>query len=607
MEGLPLLPGYSFSDVTRTKHFKPRLFEWRNGYPLVKHSKAGIGNTPLDVQSVLFTRGLDSVRYDPSLTYGRTKNYKPETLKPHFVLYDKKCLTFKAFFKQGVPNSPDEHFRVRLVNIVYFLEDDTITVMEPPVQNAGFPQGRIVTRNRIRKPNGESFYHWKDLNTGIEIEIYGIVYHLCSCDSYTREYLMSQGVELNDDECLPQDPYTRKRMSQNTVKTSITPSCEDKMYKFLAYDKKILRFWAVWDDRDSEHGTLNFFKIHYYLGDDEMEVIEEIEPNSGKDMKPVLVRKSKIPKNWRKVREDFPSIYMEKIEEDFTEHYGIKDLVIGNTLFIYGRRFLLVNCDNYTRVFYREMLRIEQPPPIDMTPKKTVAPSYSLPRYSGFGTHEDSLQSWNSFIPKPPKKDLIRYLLNMRKILRYMAVMDYIHPEDKDRRFVLEYRLSDGCLSVHETRLHNSGFEGGKFLAFTLVPKPNTSYDNPEYYTPVDFTLGSIVNCFGHRFKIIGIDLAVYRYMEANPEKFRPEVVSEVRKHLVREGHLNEDIKDVAEYRKHEEIAEPVIYPNAPEYNVQQVRAAKEQMKLDPPDCTPINQQMRQQMVTNGEKNLCKS
>lgn len=73
-------------------------------------------------------------RFDPSLTYGRKKKTALSLFKPHFVLYDKKCLTFFAFFRESVNDSPDENYRVRLVNIIYFLEDDTITVMEPLVQ-----------------------------------------------------------------------------------------------------------------------------------------------------------------------------------------------------------------------------------------------------------------------------------------------------------------------------------------------------------------------------------------------------------------------------------------------------------------------------------------
>jgi hypothetical protein len=75
-----------------------------------------------------------SHRFDPSLTYGRVKKYPVSRFIPHFALYDKKCLTFRAFFKQSVFESPLEHCRVRQVNIIYFLEDDTITVMEPEVK-----------------------------------------------------------------------------------------------------------------------------------------------------------------------------------------------------------------------------------------------------------------------------------------------------------------------------------------------------------------------------------------------------------------------------------------------------------------------------------------
>ena len=79
--------------------------------------------------------------YDPSLTYGRKKRYPFPVFKPHFVEYDKKCLTFFGYFKQSVFESPQEHLRIRKVNVLYFLEDDTVTVMEPPIEV------RIVLQN----------------------------------------------------------------------------------------------------------------------------------------------------------------------------------------------------------------------------------------------------------------------------------------------------------------------------------------------------------------------------------------------------------------------------------------------------------------------------
>lgn len=91
----------------------------------------GIGGQELDINSVAYIQSQDPVRYDLSLTYGRTRSVAPPQFIPHYALYDQKCLTFKAFFKQSVTESPLEYYRVRKVNIIYFLEDDTITVMEP--------------------------------------------------------------------------------------------------------------------------------------------------------------------------------------------------------------------------------------------------------------------------------------------------------------------------------------------------------------------------------------------------------------------------------------------------------------------------------------------
>lgn len=145
-------------------------------------------------------------RYDAVLTYGRVKHAAVEPFKPHFVRYDKVKLTFKAFFKQTVPESGNEHYRIRLVNIMYFMDDDTMTVIEPKVevtfdaristdyrrqkknffQNCGYPQGRLVRRSKIPKNLNGEFYYWKDLNIGIDIDMFGIVYHITDCDQFTK-------------------------------------------------------------------------------------------------------------------------------------------------------------------------------------------------------------------------------------------------------------------------------------------------------------------------------------------------------------------------------------------------------------------------------------
>ncbi|XP_075234707.1 EF-hand domain-containing protein 1-like [Lycorma delicatula] len=549
MEGMPLLPGYYFRDPTQSSFNIPHTLEYRNGYAISRQPEFGIGKTPLTTSSIKYCKKSDTVRYDPSLTYGRTKQSTVSLFKPHFLVYDKKCLTFFAFFRQSVNESPDESFRIRLVNIIYFLEDDTITVMEPVVENAGFPQGRLIRRSRIPKSDTGDFWHWKDFNVGIDVAMFGNVLHICSCDDYTKEYLWSQGVELNDQEELPFDPYIRNRQLAELPKFKKTPSLADeKLRRYLEYDGKVLRFYIVWDDRDSEYGEMRPYKLHYYLSDDCIDISEVRQENSGRDPYPLLLSKMKLPKNWKDVPANYPAAYLEKSEHEVIEYYQPKDLIVGNTVFLMARRFLIYDCDIFTRNYYKHCLNIEQPPATEISfEKKKPILKPPPPPHIGIGSPEDTLQSCFSVIPKPPKQDVVKYIINSGKKLRYTADLVSVHPEDKGRQFVIEYNLADGKICITELPVANSGFISGRFLSWMLLPKPGTNQDNPEYFTPADFNLGAIIDVYGHRFVITGADLKVYRYMDANPEKFSEDALIEYRNYFLNKGLLDNDIKSKME------------------------------------------------------------
>lgn len=218
---------------------------------------------------------------------------------------------------------------------------------------------------------------------------------------------------------------------------------------------------------------------------------------------------------------------------------------IGSTIFIFNRRFLLHDCDSFTRKYYSDMLGIIQPEKIPLPTENdvTILPEYKSPPHIIFGTPEDTYASCLSFIPERPKKDVIRQLVNFPKKLRYSMQMDVIHPEDKNRDFILEYSLSNGTILIQELEKRNSGRREGCFLRATLVPKPKTGRDDPEYYTPQDFYIGAKINIFNHYFIITGTDLFVYRYIETNPEKFPLEVRNSIRNYLVKQNLLSDDIK----------------------------------------------------------------
>lgn len=46
-----------------------------------------------------------------------------------------QVLRFDAYFKQTVHESPSEYYRIRDVKIYYYLEDDSISVVELAIEN----------------------------------------------------------------------------------------------------------------------------------------------------------------------------------------------------------------------------------------------------------------------------------------------------------------------------------------------------------------------------------------------------------------------------------------------------------------------------------------
>jgi len=46
-----------------------------------------------------------------------------------------------AYFQEAVHEKREEQYRVRKCIILFYLEDDTIQVNEPQVENSGIPQG----------------------------------------------------------------------------------------------------------------------------------------------------------------------------------------------------------------------------------------------------------------------------------------------------------------------------------------------------------------------------------------------------------------------------------------------------------------------------------
>ena len=126
----PFLPGNTgFGNDLQKKTFnKPHHFDRANDVLMwVGEKKPGIGYEPL-----------------PGQKKEHYSQFPPGSgeVQPAWIAYDKRVLAFDGFFEEVVINNNSEAFRIRPVKVYFYLEDDTIQVNEPLVENSGLSQGK---------------------------------------------------------------------------------------------------------------------------------------------------------------------------------------------------------------------------------------------------------------------------------------------------------------------------------------------------------------------------------------------------------------------------------------------------------------------------------
>jgi hypothetical protein len=181
-----------------------------------------------------------------------------------------------------------------------------------------------------------------------------------------KKWLTSQGLVVNQPESIPKDPYIEKRQEKIELKTYKTKTDYDKLKQFIEMDRKVLRFYAIWDDRHTLYGESRQFIIQYYLVDDTMEVREVHKANDGRDPFPVLITRQKVPKDRYNVKANFPHIYLELSDKEIDQYYKPHDFAIGKTVPIYGRNFLIYDMDNFSKAFYYQSFGITDFPPLQV-------------------------------------------------------------------------------------------------------------------------------------------------------------------------------------------------------------------------------------------------
>ncbi|KAK5860609.1 hypothetical protein PBY51_022072 [Eleginops maclovinus] len=535
---LPFLPGYSRNkQLGKDRFHKSQHFDYSNGVPLLMGlEKPGIGGELLLGQEIkpkysVYPRGQGSDL-------------------PAWVAFDKQALCFEAYFYEAVPQACNDTYRIRKCKIFFFLEDDTMQVVEPESKNSGIPQGTFLHRQRIPlpPPDDDRFYNIFHFNLNQQMVLYSHTFTVTNCDSFTRNFLSNLGVILNNPTTVPDDPYSTLREQVEKSMTPLRPyERRDTLKQFLDHDRKVLRFNCFWDDSESVFGDPHELILHYYLSDDTVEVLEIIPPNSGRDNPSKFLHRSKLPRHSAHMKQPgqmtdrtvlnvfasnsqgkcylLDSLKTGAVQEDFCKD---SDLRVGGELNLWGRRVIITDCDDYTKEHYRSKYGIEDFTPVQYKSPPAPKPPRPVPPYNGFGSQEDSLSSCQGLVPKPPQKDFKKFIAKDRcglesNVLDFRAKMVTSDPVDRERVFVISFYLSDDSICVFERPQKNSGVIGGKFLERGRVMKPGQELftSRPyEYFTAQDLYIGATVCLNDKPFQLLDADEYTLNYMEKHAEEF---------------------------------------------------------------------------------------
>lgn len=366
----------------------------------------------------------------------------PESRLPSFLEHDRRVLLFNVYYEETVLQSATEDKRIMKCKIFFYVEDGTIEIIQTKQDNSGIPQGVFLTRKRVQKIFGggrgaavdtddvdTEYYEIDDFKIGNDVEIYSRIFHIVDCNESTKNYVMEHhGWNQGDVAPLsfPRDSFAEGNKAK-MQKESGVPGVDRKRKMhdlkevmesmlgkqvsttdrgaFLTFGQEALCFHIIWDDRERLYGDIQYYRLFYYLADDNIEIQPILKKNDGKYAFPKLLKRMKLPK-----------------PGDGSEYYSWKDLCIGKVIDIFGRSMQLATCDLSTRAHYKShgiMLKSDMPLEPEIEKIKCVR---QIPPYNGFGSEEDSLRSCTGGInPPPAKRDITVVREKMGVILRFNA------------------------------------------------------------------------------------------------------------------------------------------------------------------------------------------
>ena len=218
-------------------------------------------------------------------------------------------------------------------------------------------------------------------------------------------------------------------------KTMYNLNFPKRLPQWIKYDKNVLKFTGYFTEHVVESAYENYrirkCNIFYYLDDDTMHIDEIREENSG-------ITQGYFVKRQRCQKEGQKGVYI-----------TWRDFNLQNEIFLFGKKFRLCYCDDFTKLYYTK-LGINLNPPIEI-PEVIFEPDKF--KNVDFEQNKKNIAEIKEYIEVGlkgghPNKGLKQFLENDRKVLNF-DISWFDDKYDKEEKvYKLNYFLADGKVRI---------------------------------------------------------------------------------------------------------------------------------------------------------------
>ena len=218
-------------------------------------------------------------------------------------------------------------------------------------------------------------------------------------------------------------------------KTMYNLNFPKRLPQWIKYDKNVLKFTGYFTEHVVESAYENYrirkCNIFYYLDDDTMHIDEIREENSG-------ITQGYFVKRQRCEKEGQKGVYI-----------TWRDFNLQNEIFLFGKKFRICNCDDFTKLYYMK-LGINLNPPIEI-PQVIFEPDKF--KNVDFEQNKKNIAEIKEYIEVGlkgghPNKGLKQFLENDRKVLNF-DISWFDDKYDKEEKvYKMNYFLADGKVRI---------------------------------------------------------------------------------------------------------------------------------------------------------------